>query len=147
MKISLIAGGILKKGPLKELWQEYYKRLSWSTTVYEFDNYRQEIEEAKAIISKVPQDSFIIALDEKGETLSSMKFAQLIGDHHLKGTKNLVFIIGGAEGIPIVVKEKAHKSISFGSQTWPHLLVRILLIEQLYRAQQILVQHPYHRET
>ncbi len=147
MKISLIAGGTLKKGPLKELWQEYSKRLSWPIIVHEVDNCRHENEEVNTVLSKIPQDAFIIVLDEKGESLLSAKFAQLLENHLLKGTKNLAFIIGGANGIPSAVREKAQKVISFGAQTWPHLLARVLLIEQLYRAQQILAHHPYHRES
>lgn len=139
-------GGSLKKGPLKEIWLEYEKRLSWPLTTHEIVTSRQE-EENTLFFSKIPPQSFLVILDEKGENLSSSAFAQYLKSHFLKGTKNMTFLIGGANGISPFIKEKAQKTLSFGAQTWPHLLVRILFIEQLYRAQQILAHHPYHRET
>jgi 23S rRNA (pseudouridine1915-N3)-methyltransferase len=87
----------------------------------------------------------VVALDERGKSLDSSAFATLLGRWQDEGLGDLAFVIGGAEGLSPAVLERADLALSFGQMTWPHLLVRVLLAEQLFRAQCILDGHPYHR--
>ena len=87
----------------------------------------------------------MIALDEAGKTLSSEDFARHLGDLRDRGRREVVFLIGGAEGLSPRLVAGADLVLAFGAATWPHLLVRAMLIEQIFRAQQILAGHPYHR--
>lgn len=137
MHIILAAGGRLKNPVLKALYDEYKKRLNWKVTLF-------EVEGKFALTQCLP--SYTIILDEKGDDLTSNEFARLLETIRSHHQGKVTFIIGGAEGLPQDIKSKANKIISFGKLTWPHLLVRVLLMEQLYRAQQILKGHPYHRE-
>ncbi len=138
MHITLAAVGKLKEPSLKALYEEYKKRLDWKLTLYECED-----KDLSTRLANFP--SFVIALDEQGETLKSEAFALLLNDIQLHHQGKVTFMIGGADGLSQVIKEKAHKSIAFGPMTWPHILVRVMLMEQLYRAQQILKGHPYHR--
>ena len=87
----------------------------------------------------------MIALDERGKSLTSPAFAQLMGRLRDEGESRVMFVIGGSDGLPGALRARARSVLSFGSQTWPHLLVRAMLAEQLYRAVTILSGHPYHR--
>ncbi len=137
MHITLLVSGKLKDPALKRLYDEYKKRLDWKVDLREVDE--KNLEEA------LPSSSFLITLDERGENLKSEDFATLLNEIQLHHQGKATFVIGGADGLSHAIKAKAHKSLSFGRLTWPHLLVRIMLMEQIYRAQQILKQHPYHR--
>jgi len=102
-------------------------------------------EEAEKLAAKVPAGAHIIALDEAGRTIGSEAFAthlRRLGD---SGTRDLAFLIGGPDGLPASLRERAQERLAFGPQTWPHLLVRAMLAEQIYRAFAILSGHPYHR--
>lgn len=145
MYITLAAIGKLKDPALKALFEEYQKRLEWKLVVYEFDGKPSPDQEAMPLVNAIPPSAFLIILDEKGETLKSEDFAMCLQTIQLHHQGKAGFIIGGANGLSEDIKRKAHKSIAFGHMTWPHLLVRVLLMEQLYRAQQILKGHPYHR--
>jgi 23S rRNA (pseudouridine1915-N3)-methyltransferase len=152
MKLILVAVGQLKSGPERDLIQIYNKRLRWSLDVHEVVVKRKisgpalkELE-GDLILSHIPSSSLVIGLDEKGKSLNSQEFATLLKDHQTHGQGPITFIIGGADGLANKVRDKTHHLISFGHLTWPHMLVRVLLLEQLYRAQQILAGHPYHRE-
>lgn len=138
MLITLLVVGKLKDSALKSLYNEYKKRLDWKLEL-------REVEE-KSLEDALPSSSFLIILDENGDSLKSTEFANLLSEVQLHHQGKATFIIGGADGLSPAIKAKAHKSLSFGRLTWPHLLVRIMLMEQIYRAQQILKQHPYHRE-
>ncbi|MBX9621748.1 MAG: 23S rRNA (pseudouridine(1915)-N(3))-methyltransferase RlmH [Alphaproteobacteria bacterium] len=142
MHISLAVIGKLRDPALKALYEEYHKRLEWKLALYEY--------EGKSAFSQlspsVARASYLIALDQQGENLKSEEFALLLESIQLHHQGKVTFVIGAAEGLPQDIKTKANKIISFGKLTWPHLLVRVLLMEQLYRAQQILKGHPYHRE-
>jgi 23S rRNA (pseudouridine1915-N3)-methyltransferase len=94
----------------------------------------------------LPKGARLIALDERGKTLASGDFAALLGRWRDEGLGELAFAIGGAGGLDASLREAAALTLSFGPMTWPHLLTRALLAEQLYRAQSILTGHPYHRE-
>jgi 23S rRNA (pseudouridine1915-N3)-methyltransferase len=151
LKIEVIAVGRLRKGPFFELCQEYMKRVRWSLTVYEIesklgDAHAVFLEETKKIREHIKEEAFIIVLDERGNGLRSLDFAHTIQKLQNSGEQHIQFIIGGADGLANDVKDRANLLLSFGQQTWPHLLARVMLLEQIYRAQQILAGHPYHRE-
>ncbi len=137
MHITLIVTGKLKDPALKSLYEEYKKRLEWKIDLFEV--------EEKLVLDALPSSSFLITLDEKGENLKSEEFSSLLNEIQLHHQGKATFVIGGADGLSETVKAKAHKSLSFGRMTWPHLMVRVMLMEQIYRAQQILKHHPYHR--
>ena len=94
----------------------------------------------------VNDGAIIVALDEREKSLSSISFAGKISNWRDQGIRDVAFVIGGAYGLDESIRRQAHYAISFGAQTWPHMLVRGLLAEQLYRAQCILSGHPYHRK-
>lgn len=139
MKIYLAAIGKLKAGPEKELCDLYHKRLRFPLEILE---YRDD----KELLSQIPQGSYMIALDEHGSQLTSLEFAQKWQQWHIQAPAALTFVIGGADGLSPEVKAKTQFLWSLGKPTWPHLLVRTLVLEQIYRAQQIIQGHPYHRE-
>lgn len=145
LKIDVIAVGKLKNGPFYELLQEYQKRIRWKLTVHELEAETQEAEIAR-ITARLDNDAIIIAMDERGNGLKSIDFADTINRFQESGTDHIQFIIGGADGLNDDIRGRANLLLSFGQQTWPHMLARIMLLEQIYRAQQIIAGHPYHRE-
>jgi 23S rRNA (pseudouridine1915-N3)-methyltransferase len=102
--------------------------------------------EATLILAALPAGSRLIALDERGAMWSSRGLADRLAAWRDQGVAELAFAIGGADGLAAEVLDRADATLSLGSMTWPHLLVRSLLLEQIYRAQQIRAGHPYHRE-
>lgn len=102
--------------------------------------------EAELILGALPAGARLVALDERGALRSSRAFAERLAAWRDQGMAELAFAIGGADGLDATVLDRAHATLSLGPMTWPHLLVRGMLLEQLYRAQQILAGHPYHRE-
>lgn len=146
MHITLLTIGKLKDSSLTALYQEYKKRLEWKVDLREVPSRTSQKEEETLLLCTLPRSSYTIALDEKGEILSSLEFANLLESIQLNHHGKLCFLIGGANGLTQEIKKKSQKSLAFGRMTWPHLLTRVLLMEQLYRAQQILKGHPYHRE-
>lgn len=145
LKIQIIAAGSLKTGPQKELLDLYAKRLTSPLKIVEI-NVRQSTKiSAEHYMKHLSEKDVVVLLDETGKNISSRDFADILKKHS-ETRKRVSFIIGGAEGIPPEIKKLATDSISFGKLTWPHLLVRALLVEQLYRAQQITSGHPYHRD-
>ncbi len=102
--------------------------------------------EAELILKALPPGVPLIALDQRGSSWSSRDFADRLARWRDRGIAELAFAIGGAEGLGAAALERAQETLSLGPMTWPHLLVRGMLLEQLYRAQQILAGHPYHRE-
>ena len=102
--------------------------------------------EAALILDALPAGARLIVLDERGTIWSSRGLADRIAAWRVEGVAELAFAIGGAEGLDGAVISRADESLSLGSMTWPHRLVRGMLLEQLYRAQQILAGHPYHRD-
>ena len=143
MRIKIIAVGH-KQGFELALYEEYTKRLSYPIKLIEIAVTKNPKTLAQAYLKAIAKEDLVILLDETGENLSSPEFAKKLDQLHQTG-KRLCFIIGEADGIPLEVKNLKHSSIAFGKATWPHLLVRALLAEQLYRAQQIGLNHPYHR--
>lgn len=102
--------------------------------------------EAELILKAFPFETPLVALDERGTAWSSRELADRLGQWRDRGTAELAFAIGGAEGLAATVLDRAAAVLSLGPMIWPHFLVRGMLLEQLYRAQQILAGHPYHRE-
>lgn len=150
-KIDLIVIGKVKKGPWFDLQEEYKTRLKWNLTIHELeskltDEKEQQKEEQKLILSKLDEDSFVVVLDERGAGLRSLDFAQTVQKIQNTGTNKITFLVGGACGFLDEVRGKANMLMSFGQQTWPHMMVRVMLLEQVYRTQQIMAGHPYHRE-
>ncbi len=154
MRILIAAVGRAKAGPERTLFEHYQARLQnpFSLELKEVEEKRplQGIElkqrEGALLLDTVPKGGLLIALDEKGKSFSSADFANKIGTWRDEGIRDLVFVIGGADGLDGKVRNQANLKLSFGVQTWPHMLVRGLLAEQIYRAQCILAGHPYHRE-
>jgi len=102
-------------------------------------------DEAKRLAQRIPKGAFAIALDEAGRGATSAKFAALLGAQRDAGAKDCVFLIGGPDGLLEDLRRKAQERLAFGAQTWPHMLVRTMLAEQIFRAFAILAGHPYHR--
>jgi 23S rRNA (pseudouridine1915-N3)-methyltransferase len=102
-------------------------------------------EEGERLALRVPEQAHVICLDAKGKGMTSEAFAEMLGAMRDAGARDLVFLIGGPDGLNPGPKVKPGRSLAFGPQTWPHLLVRAMLAEQIYRAMTILAGHPYHR--
>jgi 23S rRNA (pseudouridine1915-N3)-methyltransferase len=152
IRFRLLVVGRLRSGPLKELQALYAARIVPAPTIVEVAERRSlppeplKAGEGKLILDALPSGMPLIALDVGGVQWSSRALAERIGAWRDRGSPELAFAIGGAEGLHSAVFDRAEVTLSLGSMTWPHLLVRGLLLEQLYRAQQILAGHPYHRE-
>jgi 23S rRNA (pseudouridine1915-N3)-methyltransferase len=156
MRIKIIAVGRMKVGPELDLIGDYLKRargvgrgLGFSAfDVVEVEG-RPSAEpqaEAQALIKATPGRAVCVLLDERGETWSSRRIADRLAAYRDEGVSELVFWIAGADGAAKSLKDRAQAILSFGQQTWPHKLVRVLLTEQLYRACTILSGNPYHRD-
>lgn len=150
-KIDVIVVGKVKKGSWYDLIADYVTRTKWDLNVIEVeskftDAKAQQSHEQRLILEKLDEDSFIIVMDERGDGLRSLDFAQTIQKIQSTGSDKITFLIGGAEGFTDEIRNKANMMLSFGQQTWPHVMVRVMLLEQIYRAQQIIAGHPYHRE-
>jgi 23S rRNA (pseudouridine1915-N3)-methyltransferase len=141
-----------RRGPLFELQALYAGRILPPPTIIEIEEKRRlpaaelKTREAELILAALPQRSRLVALDERGAAWSSVDFADRLADWRDAGNSGVAFAIGGADGLGTAIVERADAVLSLGKMTWPHLLVRGMLLEQLYRAQQILAGHPYHRD-
>ena len=102
-------------------------------------------DEAERLADRVPDGAHVVLLDSKGKGMTSEDFAEFLGVLRDAGTRDLAFVIGGPDGLGPLPGKKSGRSLAFGPQTWPHLLARVLLSEQIYRAMTILAGHPYHR--
>jgi 23S rRNA (pseudouridine1915-N3)-methyltransferase len=143
-QFEIIAVGRLKSGPLHELYNDYITRMrDWQVTLHEIDD-RKPAE--PAILERLNQADFVFILDERGKALGSEDFAKKIQTLQDNGQARIAFVIGGADGHSNAVRSRADMLLSFGVQTWPHMLARVMLAEQLYRARQIIAGHPYHRQ-
>jgi len=103
------------------------------------------VAEAELLRRAIPDRALVVTLDERGTLLTSPEFATKIADWRDGGTQDLAFVIGGADGIDPSLRAEAHFSVSFGKMVWPHMMVRVMLAEQIYRAASILAGSPYHR--
>lgn len=139
MLLHLIAHGKIGRSSEAELVERYLKRISWPTKL-------TELPDRGAVLPPIPTNSVTVALDERGEPLSSIAFAKKLEAWRDAGKREARFIIGAADGHGDEGRAGADLLLSFGPATWPHLLVRAMLAEQLFRATAILANHPYHRE-
>lgn len=147
MRIDIFAAGFFKQNPLKDVFNDYCKRIQWTIHLQElsWDNIKtvnEKIRQFRKNYNHCP----LIVLDEKGDNLTSKQFSLRIDQYQSQGLSHISFVIGGPDGLTPEIRNLACSTIAFGKLTWPHLMVRILLIEQIYRSYQILHYHPYHRE-
>lgn len=151
MKISIIAVGKMKDAAQKALYDTYAKRLSPAPQLVEIAHAlgsAQEIKskEGKEILKRIDDNAFVIVLDERGQNASSLQLSEFLQEAMNAGKSHIQAILGGAEGLSDEVRARADVMLAFGKMTWPHMLARIMVLEQIYRAKQILAGHPYHRE-
>ena len=160
MRIIIAAVGRLKRGPETELTERYRKRVSQTgralglrdIDIIEIRESRADdagkrmLEESIALANVIPAKAAVVLLDQHGENLDSASLAAQVAKWRGEDRPAAVFIIGGADGLSPRLRDKAALRLSFGAATWPHQLVRAMLLEQLYRAATILTGHPYHRE-
>lgn len=139
MLLHIIARGKIGRGPEAELVARYMKRIAWPTRITELPDTGGKMPPAAA-------DSITILLDEKGEQLPSSALAARLEQWRDSGRREARFLIGAADGFGDAERARADLLLAFGKATWPHLLARAMLAEQLFRATSILANHPYHRE-
>lgn len=144
LSIDVIAIGKLKNDLLLDVFEDYKKRLLWKFSLIELEAQSQSAEHAK-IAEKLNPRAALVVMDERGKSLSSRDFAAKI-DGWQTSHGHIQFVIGGADGLSDDIRKRASLLLSFGAQTWPHMMARVMLMEQIYRAQQILAGHPYHRD-
>jgi 23S rRNA (pseudouridine1915-N3)-methyltransferase len=159
MRLVVIAIGRLKQGPERELAERYRERFDdigrklgfRGLEIHEISESRARdaatrmTEEAAAILSQIPEKSVLVALDERGDNIDSASLARHLGGLRDQSVANTIFMIGGADGLSPDLRRRAKLRMAFGSATWPHQMVRFMLLEQIYRAATILAGHPYHR--
>lgn len=160
MRISIAAIGRLKSGPERQLVERYLERANGAGKqmgltgfdIQEFSEARHDNsaqrkrQEAEQLLGCCPEGARLIALDERGRTMTSPDFAQKLGQYRDDGARQCTFVIGGPDGLDASVRKRADLVLSFSPLTWPHQIVRALLCEQVYRAITIMSGHPYHRE-
>ena len=155
MRVHLVAVGRLRAGPERDLIDDYCQRfdrtgrpLGLGPVVEHGVEDKRGIgmaAEAELLARAVPSGAVLVTLDERGRVMSSPEFAAMLAKWRDGGRQDVAFVIGGADGIDPVLRAKAEASVSFGAMVWPHMLVRVMLAEQLYRAATILGGGPYHR--
>ncbi len=143
LQLEIAAVGRLKNGPLADLYADYAGRLKgWQLNLHEIDDRKPP---EPLMLSRLQNADYVFVLDERGKALGSDDFARKLQTLEDKGTGRVVFAIGGADGHGEAIRARADFLLSFGIQTWPHMLARVMLAEQIYRARQIVTGHPYHR--
>jgi 23S rRNA (pseudouridine1915-N3)-methyltransferase len=138
MRLHVIARGKIARSPEAELVARYARRIVWPLTI-------TELPETGGSVPVPVTPAREVVLDERGRQMSSEDFAALLGSWRDQGVREARFVIGAADGHGDQARQKADLLLGFGSMTWPHLLVRAMLLEQLWRATAILAGHPYHR--
>lgn len=146
----LIAVGKNKDSRLQKMIDDYIKRLPWKLAITEIpapnvSDAERKTREADLIRAAIPAKAVKIFLDERGKNMTSVDFARQLNHYFLNGHSTLAVIIGGADGLDESLRREADLCLSFGALTWPHMMVRLMCAEQLYRASTILSGHPYHR--
>ena len=139
MRLHIVARGRIGRGPEAELIARYVKRIAWPLLLTELPDTAGRAPDALA-------PARTVALDEAGPSMTSAAFAALLGDWRDSGVREVRFLIGAADGLSSDDRAASDRLLSFGRATWPHLIVRAMLAEQIYRATTILAGHPYHRE-
>lgn len=139
------------RGPERDLYDHYARRIRWPLALRELEEKRKlpadqlMRREGELLLAAVPAGAVLVALDRRGKALDSQGFADRLGRWRDNSVSDIAFLIGGADGHAEALLKKADLLLSFGAMTWPHLLARAMLAEQIYRAQQVLAGHPYHR--
>jgi 23S rRNA (pseudouridine1915-N3)-methyltransferase len=148
LRIAVIAVGRVRDGPEQALCQRYTRQIVWPLAIHEVEARQRgggPAPEGDLLLQRIPDGATVVALDGRGQALGSEALASRIANWRDGGVRDLAFLIGGADGLSDAVRRRADLLLSLGPMTWPHLLARAMLLEQLYRAQQILAGHPYHR--
>lgn len=155
MRVTICAIGRLRAGPELDLIKDYLQRFDRTgrnlglgpAQVVELEDKKGGGMAAEAVLLQraLPKGATICAMDERGKVMTSPEFAKMLGGWRDSGTSDLAFIIGGADGLAKELRAQADTSLSFGKMVWPHMLARVMLTEQLYRAASILSGSPYHR--
>lgn len=140
MKLHIVAHGRIGRGPEAELVERYLKRIAWPVTLTELSD------AGAGKVPDLPQPAVTVLVDERGAALTSRALADRLAAWRDGGMREARFVIGPADGHGDVARAAATQLLSFGPATWPHLLVRAMLAEQLYRATSLLAGHPYHRD-
>lgn len=153
MQFTLVAVGRMQRGPELELVQQYLARLPWQSEIIEIDIKKQSANtaerkkrEAERILANIKPGALLIALDENGKNLTSRQFAGKLDTWLAEGRNHIYCVIGGADGLDPEVLAKADLKLALGQLTWPHMMVRAMIVEQMYRAWAINSGHPYHRD-
>ena len=139
MLLHIVARGKIGQSAESQLVDRYIRRVSWPTQI-------TELPESGGRMPVAPESCVAVMLDERGEQLGSMDLAKRLEQWRDNGKREARFLIGGADGFDDVSRARADLLIAFGKATWPHLLARVMLAEQLWRATSIIARHPYHRE-
>ncbi len=151
MRLSLIAVGRDRDMAVETLVERYRERSPWPLTLQTVDVKKGlkgdalKAAEGDLLLARVPDGAKVVALDERGKDLTSIQLAVRLGGWRDGGSRDIAFLIGGADGFDARIRERADLVLRLGRLTWPHMMVRAMLAEQLYRAQMILNGHPYHR--
>ena len=151
MRVAVVAVGKLKRSPLQAVFDDYVGRLTWPVVVHEVAASRgptaevRRDDEATALARHLPAKSVLVALDKDGRDLTTEALADQIGTWQVSSQADVAFVIGGPDGLGRALTSRADLTLAFGRATWPHLLVRVMLAEQIYRTASILAGHPYHR--
>ncbi len=152
MQITIGAIGRLRAGPEAALLEHFQKRITaWPIELREFELKKKvsadrvSAAEGELLLAAIPDGAHVVVLDETGKLSTSTGIARDMAGLQDGGCRHLVYLIGGADGHADAVRNRADRMIAFGRNTWPHMLMRTLLVEQIYRAQQIIARHPYHR--
>ena len=160
MKLIIAAIGRIRPGPEQDLLERYLGRLRATgrqaglagvEMVERPESRRKNTAERKALEAAalrdvLPAGALLVALDERGRDLDSRELAAHIGRWRDRGTETLGFVLGGPDGLDAGLRDQAQQVVSLGRMTWPHMLARVMLAEQLYRSFAILTNHPYHRD-
>lgn len=139
MLLHIVARGRIGRSPESELVDRYLKRIAWPTRI-------TELSERNGRMPPREPGTVVVALDERGKQLPSSAFAERLGRWRDDGRRETRFLIGAADGLLPQERDEADLLIAFGAATWPHMMARAMLAEQLWRATSILAGHPYHRE-
>ncbi len=154
MKINILSIGKFNNSCYQELFELYKKRSRWNIILKEFDvknikNFeinKIKEEEGNLLLNSIKSPTKLIALDEKGQKFSSISFAKTIEKIIVEGNSDITFLIGGPNGLSENLIKKSNLVLSLSLMTFPHLMARIILIEQIYRAESIINNHPYHKD-
>ena len=149
MRISIAAIGHGRHAPEQKLAADYFSKLPHQGKMIELvsklpQGPQRRVDEGARLLAAAPPQCLLVAMDPYGRDTSSEQLAELIQHHRDNGIRDAVFAIGGADGHSDDLLSRAAHKIAFGTQTWPHMLFRAMLAEQLFRAEMILINHPYH---